>query len=447
MPLFAARLGSFGALLFSSRWDRARIEDFQNRRLRELVHHAYEKTAFYRELYDQHGVRPGDIRGLGDLHRLPIARRSVMQTRPGVDLVARGFQPSRLRTYRTTGTTGSPFSIRRTWFEDRLLHAARVLEMRRRGQSWTGMRVLVSVGNVASGQNPSAVSAYERLGILPLRRVSCLLPAAEALGQIAALQPRSLGGYPGALASLAREATPEHRSKIKPDLIHCGGETLTPDMRLALTGSFGGRVYDAYGAHEFNLLAVECTETGLRHVCEALVIIEVLKDGKPAKPGESGELVATALHSFAMPFIRYRLRDVVTLGPSRCPCGAPCQTLEEIQGRTMDYFRLPDGSDFHPYRITRVLVQESPWIRRYQIVQTAIDEILVKVVALPGHTATREDLERIRIHVEEGAGQGVRCAVEVADDLPTGKSGKFRLYVPLASCETSRRPQETDSRS
>ncbi len=32
-------------------------------------------------------------------------------------------------------------------------------------------------------------------------------------------------------------------------------------------------------------------------------------------------VVVTALHSFAMPFIRYRLGDLVTRGVDACPCG------------------------------------------------------------------------------------------------------------------------------
>jgi len=44
------------------------------------------------------------------------------------------------------------------------------------------------------------------------------------------------------------------------------------------------------------------------------MIVEVLKDGRPAAMGERGEVVGTNLH-FAMPFIRYRLGDIVTKDP------------------------------------------------------------------------------------------------------------------------------------
>ncbi len=82
------------------------------------------------------------------------------------------------------------------------------------------------------------------------------------------------------------------------------------------------------------------------------------KDGRPAAPGERGEVVLTALHSFAMPFIRFRLGDIVTKGDSHCACGQPFATIRSVQGRMFDYFPLPDGRLVHPYEIIAILSEQ-----------------------------------------------------------------------------------------
>ena len=82
-------------------------------------------------------------------------------------------------------------------------------------------------------------------------------------------------------------------------------------MRRHITETFAAPVFNLYASNEFNVIAWECQETGELHTCDDGVIIEVLKDGRPAAAGERGEVVGTNLHSFAMPLIRFRLGDII----------------------------------------------------------------------------------------------------------------------------------------
>jgi phenylacetate-CoA ligase len=422
------RLRAAGAAARRPRWTRERLDHFQSECLRRLVRHAGARVPYYRDLFRRHGLAPEDIRGVKDLARLPLAHRSEMQERPAPDLVARGYDPERLRTHRTSGSTGAPFTIRRTWFEERLLQALRFHE------EWNvGLRLTDIRSGVVAQRRPRAERWYNRLGLLRRVNVDCLLPARDILHRLGEIQPDVLGGYGGSLAWLAGEATPEDRQRIRPRLMFAGAETLTPEMRRQITECFGAPLYDAYASHEFNLIAFQCGETGLYHISELSVIAEVLKDGQPVGPGETGELVGTALHSYAMPFLRYPLGDVVTRGPAPCPCGGPLATLASIQGRVADRFLLPDGSSLHPYWFVTPLVQDSPWLRRYQIVQTGIDRIAVKAVPLQGASPTPDDLARIRSEIERIARGGVTVVVELATELPLGPSGKFRPYYSLVA--------------
>ncbi|MEN6532370.1 MAG: hypothetical protein ABFD89_01830 [Bryobacteraceae bacterium] len=429
MPDLSHYWRAIAAVIRSPRWNREQLEAFQSHCLRELVRHAYTRVPFYRDLYRRHGIEPGDIRGIQDLHRLPLALRSDMQARPDSDLVADGYSPKRLISHRTSGTTGSPFTIRRTRFEEKALHAVRIREHLRLGRRLTDVRAGVTVCPPKKGSR----TYYSHLGLLRDHSVDCLQPNREVLKRLAEIQPDLLGGYPDALAWIACEATEEDRRRIRPRLIVTGGESLTPEMRRQITACFGAPLYDFYGAHEFNLVAHECGKTGLYHVSECSIIVEVLKDGKPAKPGESGELVGTALHSFAMPLIRLPLHDLVTRGPLRCPCGAPHATLESIQGRSIERFTLPDGSKIHPYHLLVPLVLDTPWLRRYQIVQERIDRIEVKVVALPGHTPGQDDLDRIKSQLEAAVGGGVDITVCVVPELPRPEGGKYRPYRSMVN--------------
>ena len=49
-----------------------------NKRIRELVQHAYDKAPAIRSLLDEAGVAPADIRGADDLGRIPVLRKDSL---------------------------------------------------------------------------------------------------------------------------------------------------------------------------------------------------------------------------------------------------------------------------------------------------------------------------------------------------------------------------------
>jgi len=158
-------------------------------------------------------------------------------------------------------------------------------------------------------------------------------------------------------------------------------------------------------------------------------MVEVFKDGRPAGCGEEGELVGTALWSWAMPFIRYQIGDVVEVGPAPCPCGAICHTIKGINGRVMDRIPLPEGGTVHPYTITGPLVQDLRWIRRFQFIQESTGGLLLKIVG--DRELRQEDADEVERRVGELIPEGLALRVEIADEIPPSPTGKYYPYVSL----------------
>jgi phenylacetate-CoA ligase len=102
-------------------------------------------------------------------------------------------------------------------------------------------------------------------------------------------------------------------------------------------------------------------------------------------------VVITALHSYAMPFVRFRLGDVARLprGPRRCAIrfGA----LESIEGRVVDYIRTPGGVVIGPFRILDA-IDDLAGIRRWQLVQLEPGRVEVRFEPAPG--AAPEEVAR-----------------------------------------------------
>ena len=57
----------------------AALRAFQSARLRQLVRHAYASVRYYRRLFDEVGLKPGDIQGVEDLPKIPLSCRDDLQ--------------------------------------------------------------------------------------------------------------------------------------------------------------------------------------------------------------------------------------------------------------------------------------------------------------------------------------------------------------------------------
>jgi phenylacetate-CoA ligase len=361
-----------------------------------------------------------------DLDLIPITSKQDLRSQPALNVVARGLDPERLLTARTSGSSGEPFVIRRTWLEQSLQYL-----MRLRAYDSLGVRVTDRTATVGlirkrdSGDPKLLGRALRSSGVKPTLRINGLQDPETTVAQLREFRPEVISGMPGMICRIADYVVAHGDTDIRPRLLIVGGEVLTPVMHRRLFEAFGSSIRQTYGSHEFPLLGWECGRTGQFHTCDDGLILEVLHEGRPAAPGEAGEVVATNLHAYSMPFIRYRLGDVVTRGEQSCACGEPFSTIRNIQGRMIDYFPLPDGRMIHPYQIlSSFITGGDSWIRQYQLLQERRDRIVLRV--LPVRAPEGEFLAQLEQSVRPLLGAGVEFQVQLVDALPLEATGKFR---------------------
>ena len=425
------RLETMYSLLRHPHVAREEIVAFQNSQLRRLIIHAYNNVPYYRRLFDQNGLKPGDIRSIADLSIIPLTSKKDLQSLSVEEVVARGVDPEHLISHRTSGSSGEPFTILRTWLEERLLGALRL-----RALHCLGLRVRDRTASIAlvrpthPHDNQLPLRILQALGLYRKLQIDCLLPPENIVRALRHFRPDVLTGFSGVISYLSQIMNDNDSQVIRPRFLVVGAEVLTPLMRHQLTKAFETPVFEVYGSHEFNLVASECKETGELHTCDDFMIVEVLKDGRPAATGERGEVVGTSLHSFAMPFIRYQLGDIVTKGFETCRCGQPFSTIRTVQGRMLDYFPLPGGRMMHPYEITGThLLGAVSWIRQYQLIQEQVDRVILWVV--PNTTPTNQELVQLEKSVTAILGQDVEFRVTLVPEIILEPNGKFRVSRSL----------------
>jgi len=412
------------------------IRRFRERKLRFLVNHAHENVPLYRKKFDAAGIQAKDIRSLDDLPLIPRTSKPEMRAAEFREQTASGTSRKQVLLRYTAGSTGEPAHIYRKPIEDHLLNQFRIRASRLLGQrpsdSVAVLRMLSGPTDHMNGLMTRAVKA-----LLPGKRalLECLQPPEAIAANLVELQPDIIRSLPGILAEVAvlwPRSNPDVRN---PRQLMTSGEPLTPNLRRSIEEGFEAPVHNVYMSHEFNLLAWECPETGLMHVCDDNVIVEVLRDGSPVPEGESGDVVVTGLHSYTAPLIRYELGDIAVRGPDRCPCGAPFSTLESIRGRTMDMCVLPDGRRLHHWDLIPLSFWDMSWFRRYQMVQKAPDHVVLRVIL--NREPPAEDIERLERGILEKLTPGARFDFEPVDEMVIAESGKHRVCISEIESETN----------
>jgi len=427
------RLDALAGLWRHPRARRARLDAFRERQLRGLLAHAYAHVPYYRALFDRHGVRPECVRTLADLAALPISHKRDLLPLPAPQLVATGVDPARLISRRTSGSSGQPLTIRRSWIEERILGAFRWRALHAMGLAITDRHAEIEELQPHDPSDDQRLhGVLQRLGLYRQLRVHALDPPDAILHTLERHRPDVVTGYAGVIARVAQSAaTGGGASPLRPRFVAVHSDTLTPHMRAQIERAFAAPVYQLYDCNEFNVIASECVETGALHTCDDSVIVEVLVDGRAAEPGERGEVVITGLHSFAMPFIRYGLGDLVTQGDPACRCGQPFATLRAVQGRMFDYFPLPDGRTIHPYQLIAILAETAPWIREFQLVQERRD--LVRLRMVPSTPPAAAEMAVLEHALAAFLGPTVALRIDVVEEIRLEPNAKLRTCRSLVA--------------
>jgi phenylacetate-CoA ligase len=432
MSIAQAELSGLRALLAGPS-SRKSLRDFQARQLRALIRHAYGRVPYYRRLFDRAGLNPNDIRTLEDLQRVPISEKIDFKELPESEVIARGTDPRRIVKYHTSGSTGVPMTVRCTGFESRLLQAFRMRAMMQLGLRATDRRSFVVT--VKSSDQPGI---FERCGLFRGRRTNAAWPQERIVAHLREWKPHVIRGYPSVLSSLAAQLTDDDRTEIHPRFIATDSEDLTPHMRQQIEQGFGVPVFDFYDCWEANLLAFQCSTGRQYHVMDAAAIVEVLHDGRPAAPGENGDVVITPLHSWAAPLIRYRIGDLVERGPDQCPCGAANSCIAQVQGRVQDQLTVADGRHLHPQRVATWIYPLLPLLRRYQVVQEELDRIVVRLQPVSTGPLDPEQIETMKQNMMRDLGDSFLVDIELVENIPSEPSGKFRTFRGLGPADPSR---------
>lgn len=403
--------------------DESAIKSYQLAKIRDIVDHAIARSAFYRDLYRGVGLCSGkDIGSLAQVASLPtIDKKTLIENKARIDVPSYRW----VGTKTTGGSTGHPVQIRKN---------ANALARERaatwRAYEWAG--IAIGAPQARFWGVPHGKSAKLKAGITDLlanrRRLSAFDVSPEHLdryySQLLASKPVYLYGYVSVIGVLADHMRSKGLSSI-PSLkaVITTSEVLTEQAKAQFEAVFKVPVFNEYGCGEVGSIAHEC-ESGSMHLMADNLYVEVDAEGA----GKAGELIVTDFFNRATPLIRYRVGDFATLSSAPCACGRGLPIVQGIHGRAYDLIRTPSGRTVHPEAVIYVfegLQQRFRSLRQFQVIQTALDRLLVNLVVGEGWDTSHERL--VMVELRRALDERISIELKYQNVIDREASGKMRL--------------------
>lgn len=423
------------------------ISSLQTKKLKRLLHYAYEHSTYYRNSFERAGITAEMIDST-PLSAFPVMDKSVLMSQFEEIITVPDLTQEEIRNFdekettdkklfkdkyhivHSSGSTGTPkyFVYDESAWNSMLLGIVR-------GALWNmtmpeiikflinGPRIVYIAatdgrygGSMAVGDGVSGMGAKQIY-------LDINTPLDEWISTIKEFKPNMIIGYPSAVKILA-ELVEKGDLDLKVLRIVTCGEPLGASLRKYLEGVFGADVINFYGASESLSLGVESNPKEGMLLFDDMNIIEI----------QNGEMYLTCLYNFVQPLIRYRLSDQLTLKAPTAESRYPFTRAVGLLGRNEDILWFQDGNGkqefLHPLAVEGFCIEG---LRDYQFRQISPDtfEMLAEVSDSTLQETVESEVLRQMRDILRGKGLDyVQFYVKfISEILPDPKTGKKRLIL------------------
>ncbi len=411
-----------------------KIQALQLKKFKRILTFAYENSPFYRRLYKEAGLEPGDIKTFEDIRKVPKIEKGMMRETqqrdpfPYGDMLA--VPVEKITAFRqTSGTTGTPVYQAMCWHDWQWWAEAWCYILYSQGYRDSD-RVFMPFGYNIFVAFWAAHYGAERIGceVVPggvLNTPARILKMQELRCTAFMATPTYVLG----MATAAREKLGVDPVKdLQIEKITCAGEPggLIPTTKKRMEEAWGAKVYDHIGVSEVGSWSYECrAQPGGQHVNEALFLLEIedMETGEIITgPEREGKMILTALDRIGKPAVRFDTKDVVRWADYECECGRTFRMIDGgVIGRADDITKVK-GVLLAPTAIEEVVRSIPELSDEYEVVVSKkgdVDDLLLKVEFNPDKASEQEVvLGRLQDQLRVKTNLGYRLEVHRYGSLP-----------------------------
>lgn len=397
--------------------DQIKAEQFEM--LKNTLIKAYQNVPYYRETFDQTGFNPFEFDSEKDLTKLPLLDKPTIRKNFS-KLQNTNIPSNKLKLHTTSGSTGEKLKFYQPKELTYTINAAFMYRFYAlHGVNPKDKRVTIGGRRFTLKPPYWSYNRFENQLLLSSHHLNHTT-GKDYIKKINEFKPVFIQGHPNSILYLANLINKGNARLFVPiKAIFTTGETLIEENRTKIELAFKTGVFQQYGSGESCFSAQETPEKIGYMLNYEHGFVEMIGDGKYK------EIVATSFQNEAMPFIRYRVGDLVH------PISVEKQKMypfpylfDEVLGRTDDILISETGEQILPVAIRMVIKPYLSDNTNYQLVQMTINDFQLNLVDLNKKIVIKDLVKQLKLVL----GNNTQIKINYTESLLTD-GGKIRNVI------------------
>ncbi len=393
-----------------------------------MFEHARRHSKFYRELYGDHGVMDLQIKEWEDIQKVPMVNKTMLRSYSTRDIMTCDIDKN-INIHSTSGSTGEPFKIAYTKYEDYTSHVRLTKTIMQHG--YTPFKKLVMLSRYEPGHKfeveedvGKLATLQKRIKIFPKEVISIFEPVDQIIQQLETIRPFMVWSTPSFIHILCLELKKTNK-RLKVPLCFLMAETISESQLKLFREWFCENVMDAFGAMEAPFSGYSINSIDYKNIVPNSTMAEIINH-RDFNGQKVGDLVITSLINKTMPFIRYDLGDFVGVLEDK---GFPVKKTGKIHGRFDDIITI--GDDFFlAFHQTYQLFHGFHDVEQYKFIQFPDNRIVLQLKL--SQDADKSDVKTKALNIWNKYFPGNPLSIEWVDRFEIDKkTGKFKVLEKL----------------
>lgn len=388
------------------------INNWQLRRVAEIVDYAYDNIPLYHEKYSKINYKKGSIKSWEDFEKLPILyKEELIEGFP--NKIVKNIEDFNLST-RSSGSSGKfvTLSLSLDAIYNDTIQGVRQFILQNNHDYYPEDVILFIYTLPWWIRN---INGKYRQEFLPTTS-----SVEDVIKKIKETKPKIISTYPTYLTKMSSYGMDLKELGVELVVVH--SEQTTKETREMFSKALNVKVLDEYSSEELTRIALECPYHTY-HLEEDACYIEVVDPNTKQKLGygQEGVVVGTNLLNLSTPIIRYYQGDIVTIKePIKCKCKSHCRVMESVKGRYMDSI-ITENGELIPASAFMDLAYN--WFSslaipvhglRYQFVQYKKNKLNLYIIKGKYDV----DLNKIRESIYLLIPKNMKLEIHIVDELP-----------------------------
>lgn len=308
--------------------DRESMQEMQLGLLQKQLRWAEEKSFFYQQSFAKAGVKAAEVKSLEDLRRFPFLHSNELHQIDSLDILTLPIS-SILRFTHMQQMAGE---LLRLYTNGDIAHNVEMMTRCLVGAGITNTSVVALQGDLSDSRLLDVQYALEMIGatVVPMG-----VDYRQWLRLMELVSMDTIVTTPQLIMQLVIQLQAQGKNIIDFPLtqIICMNPTgIQNPMQRHIQDRTRARVFNLYSSAELGTAGMlfQCEARSGQHIQEDYFYPEIIafnSDMPVTDPHQMGELVVTSLQAEAMPLIRYRTGQAVSMIEETCSCG---RTLRRV---------------------------------------------------------------------------------------------------------------------